>query len=296
MDLVPGVPAAVTVSLHIPDDAPTGGAYAQLSIRSVQEEGANLSLDAELLVGILFEVDGDGDLRREIDLTEIGPVLEMDGRVSVRASVANTGNTVAYVTGETQLVSVGDEDVSASLVLPRTRILPSLSGEITSEGTLPLPAQSSWTARTTIYPGDPAETDDLESVEVELNFTVNPVLSASATICENLGGGPTVNLTMSNDGTIGLTPVVNVGLTTIDGNLVAGAASQDATVAWPGQATSIAIEGLPQLGGGDYVLTITALLAEGLDPIVTEVPFSIGGFGENVAPLCGTDPAATPDE
>ncbi len=147
-----------------------------------------------------------------------------------------------------------------------------------------------------MYPDNPENFEGLEPVTVEQEVTIDPQLGASATICENLDRGPTVTLTQRNTGSIGLVPLIELTLTDGAGSLVATIQSQEGLVAWPGESTEAQIEGLPQLTGGDYLITVTANIVQGLDPIVTEVPFSIGGFGENVAPLCGTEPASTPED
>lgn len=296
VDLVPEGQTPVNVAIAVPENAATGGAYAQILITSGNNPDSTdeVQIGGQLVVGVLFEIEGDGEVRREIEATQLAPTLEQDGRVGFRAEISNTGNTLAFLTGEMELTAAGDDEPTASLQVGLNRILPSITGAVSSEGSLPLPAGSEWTAATTIYPGDPAEIDNLKPVEIESEFSVDPHLEIGASICENLDRGPTISLELNNAGSIGLVPAVSLSLTTSTGNVIASIIPQDASVAWPGENTSTAIEGLPQLDGGDYTLTVSALIVQGLDPIVTEVPFSIGGFGDNVAPLCGSEPAATP--
>ena len=294
IDLGPQSAEAVAFTVNIPSDAETGGAYAQILITTTTGDGTQIG--GQLAVGVLFEIDGDGEFRRELTPNHFAPTLEPDGRIGFRAELANTGNTLAFLHGQMELDAAGDRDASASLQVQTTRLLPSITADVTSEGTLPLPAGSEWSSVTTIYPGDPAEIEDLKPIEIVSQFTVDPQLAVAGSICENLDTGPTVTLDLGNTGSIGLIPQVSFVLTRSDGSIVASIVPQNPNVAWPGEDTSTPIEGLPQLEGGDYLLTVSALIVQGLDPVVTEVPFSIGGFGDNVAPLCGSEPDATPDE
>ena len=294
VELKPESVTTVSLGVQIPDDATTGGAYAQILITTGgPDDTGGVQVKGQLSVVVIFEVDAGGEPNRELNIERFAPTLEPDGRVGFRGEVTNAGNTQALVYGEMQVTPAGGDGPGGSLQVGTTRVLPTVTGTVSSQGTLPLPANSEWTAETTIFPDNPDEVDDLKPVTITTDFTVSPQLEVAASICENLDRGPTVTLTTDNSGTIGLVPNVVVALTTADGDSIASIVPQGSSVAWPGASTSTPIEGLPQLTGGDYLLTTTATIVQGLDPIVTEVPFSIGGFGDNVAPLCGSEPATT---
>lgn len=299
VELAPQGLTSIAFSYAVPDDAPSGGAYARIAITTVQDETTGgIRVGGELLIGVYFEVevDGDDDIRRELTVEQIAPTLEPDGRIGFRAEVTNSGNTLMAPYGGISFTSSEDEAVTASLEMAPAGLFPSVTGIVSAEGTLPLPAGSSWTVSAELFPGNPEEYDDLEPVTFEDEFTVDPQLEVTTSICENLDRGPTVTLDLNNPGSIGLVPNLSILLTDSAGGIVAEIVPQQADVAWPGERTSAQIEGIPQLTGGDYVMTATAQIVQGLDPIVTEVAFSIGGFGDNVAPLCGSEPESTPDE
>jgi hypothetical protein len=289
--------APLVVDLLVPNDAATGGAYARIVLTSISVDGQPSAIAAQIVIGVFFEVQADeGELTHEVSAGRVAATLENDGRVGFRGEVTNEGNVLTPVTGSMELTSTSSEEMTAAIDLEGTIVFPTVTSVIASEGTLPLPAGSEWTAVTQIYPGDPEQNEDLEPIEVESTFTVNPQLGVMASICENLDRGPTVTLDLNNTGTIALIPEVSMALVDASGTLIASINQDQGTLAWPGEHTLTPIEGIGQLQGGDYMLRVTANIVQGLDPIVTEVPFSIGGFGDNVAPLCGSEPAATPDE
>ncbi|MGH2562322.1 MAG: hypothetical protein ACRDJH_24950, partial [Thermomicrobiales bacterium] len=154
----------------------------------------------------------------------------------------------------------------------------------TAQGTLPTPRGETLRYSGEIYAGDPEEDDDLDPIEVEGEFTVEPVLDISASICENFDGGPIVSVDLINGGDLGLAPVLTMTLTNDTGLEFVTLQPKERVIGWPKMTTQEEFDIPERLVTGNYTLRIQALIVDGLDPVVTELPFSIGG--ENAAPLC----------
>lgn len=299
VNVPPGTEATVMIDIAVPDDAPSGGALARITVAPQVNAGGSVGIDVsgQIAVVVVFEIDGDEEIRREVSVDRFAPVLEQDGRVGFRGEVANEGNIHVPVTGTMELTMAGQDDPFAALDVDSTSaLLPTLTGPIISLGTLPVPTGTELIAHTEIYPGNPEEIDDLEPVVIDSEFTVDPRLAISGSICENLDRGPTITLGLDNTGTIGLAPAIRVTLVDAERTILVSLAPDGVVVAWPREDMAIPFDGLDRLVTGEYLLTIESTIVQGQEPTITSVPFSIGGVGENVAPLCGTDPATFPDE
>ena len=131
-----------------------------------------------------------------------------------------------------------------------------------------------------------------------VEFTPTAVLAVTEiSVCENLDRGPTVDVTLRNDGDLGLLPAIRLDLSSVDGQAVPQPAPSMPAILWPHEGSTVTADFGERLLSGDYILKIrvdyAAPATDGqtiLPPIEQEAPFRIGGLGEGAAPLCPAEP------
>ncbi|MGH2535364.1 MAG: hypothetical protein ACRDJW_24145 [Thermomicrobiales bacterium] len=288
--LAPGEDAAITVTLQVPDDVASGGRYALITFTTGPHQSAEpgVAITGKLGAAILIAVEGDGALASDVAIERFGPVLEPDGRIGFRAQLSNDGNLHALPAGRVEVKSV-EGDPLGQLDLPMTTpLLPDGEVEMTAQGSLPLPAGERYLARATINVGGGA------SITAETEFSPEALVAVErTTVCENLDRGPTATLLLRNDGTLGLQPLLQIGVQDAAGSAHGAPVATTAPMLWPGDAGELRVDLPTRLTSGAYTLTVrvdyAAPDAQGrtaLPPLEQQTTFAIGGLGPDAAPLC----------
>jgi hypothetical protein len=279
--------AIVKVSISIPDDATPAGRYASVAITTgaPDSEGGSTSVSGRLVVPFLITVEG--DLERNAEIERFAAVMELDGRLGFRTEVSNDGN-IHWQSGGMAIVNKGDGSDYGTLEFEQNRIYPQSSATLATTSTLPMEPGGEYTATAELNYG----VEDPVTAETEFIFTASLTVNGSA--CENLDRGPTMAANLVNDGDLGVITSVNMTVATADGMPIGQTGALGPDIAWPGETTAISAVLPDRLQTGDYVLVIETLTGASAEPTVVEVPFSIGGTGPNVAPLC-PQPESTPD-
>jgi hypothetical protein len=286
----PGGQATVTVSIAIPEGEPSGSRYAGVAITSgsVQEEGSGATVAGELVVPFLITVEGEGKLERKAEIERFAPVIELDGRLGFRTLVHNAGNIDWQASGKA-IVNKADGSDYGNLDFAQSRVYPQGSTLLTTTSTLPVEAGAEFSTIAEIEYG----ADD--PVEAETEFTFTPELAVTGSACENLDRGPTMTATLDNSGDLGIMTNLTMTIAGADGQAIARANAPAADIAWPNETTSIPVDLLDRLPTGDYTLTIDVQTGASAEPMTQTIPFSIGGTGPNVAPICEQPTESTPD-
>jgi hypothetical protein len=280
--------APLGVTVAVPPDTPSGGWYASVAIQTggTSEQENAPAVASELVVPFLITVEGEGDLVREATIEHFAGVLEMDGRLGFRAEINNGGNFHWEASGVAD-VATGDGDDYGNLEFQPRRVYPDRSILLVTTSTLPVEAGGAYAATTELNYG----ADEPVTAETEFTFTTDFTVTGS--ICENLDRGPTIFSDIVNNGDLGIMFGTRITIASADGQPLGQSNPGEPQVAWPNE-TSTSFADLPQrLPSGDYVLTVEAVTGTG-EPVVAEIPFSIGGTGPNVAPIC-PQPESTPD-
>jgi len=293
--LEPGEQRTVTVRIAIPRGLPSGGRYAMVTVTTGGQTTAGqagTAIAGKLGVPFLIAVDGKGELTREVSVDHFAPVLEPDGRVGFLALLRNEGNLHVVAEGAIE-VSRSDGSPLGRLELPQTMaILPGRDQLLSAYGSLPLAADATFAATATIEYG--AE----QPATAEVAFGMRPALDIVALgVCENLDRGPTLRLTLRNEGDLGLLPQARL-MVRAAGGQEHGAVSPPPVLLWPGETGDVVVDLPERLLTGDYVLAVridyAAPTADGqtaLSPLEQELSFRIGGLDEGAATLCPATPA-----
>jgi hypothetical protein len=287
--LEPGQSAVITVTIKVPEDQPSGARYAgvAITIGGGDAEGTTAAISGRLLVPLLMIVEGEGGIERTAEVERFAPVLELDGRLGFRALVRGTGNVHVSASG-LAIVTLEDGADYGTLDFVQTRVYPGRAALLSTTTTLPVQAGTAFNASAEVEYGadDPATADTA--------FAFTPDLAVSGSVCENLDRGPTITTELINDGTLGVVTTLQLAVGLPDGGRIGESNPMEPQIAWPSDTSTFSADLPERLPTGDYVLTVSALTGASADPIVQEIPFSIGGTGPNVAPIC-PQPESTPD-
>jgi hypothetical protein len=282
-----GANTIVPVKVTFPKDQPSGSRYAGLSVKTKaagSSEGGTAT--GGIVVAFLMTVEGNGKLSRKAEIDRFAPVLDLDGRLGFRVLVSDTGNIHWSATGRAVVKKANGGDYG-TLDFEGTRIFPSGDATLKTSSTLPAEPGASYNATAQIDYGAKKP----KTADVGFTFSMNMALGGG--VCENLDRGPTILTRLINAGDLGVISLVRMAIYSADGQLVGRANPTDPTIAWPSDTTEVTAILQDRLASGDYTLTIEAQTGASADPIIQEIPFSIGGTGPNVAPIC-PQPAATP--
>jgi hypothetical protein len=283
LEIAAGTTATLTVGLDIPGDARSGGHYANIRMTTATSaDGTAAALAGEVIVPVLFSVDGDGDVDASAEIGQFAAFLEADGRIGFRAALENTGNVHFRAPGTVELDGPDGERLTTLDLAETTYVLPGQTRMLQAFGTLPLPVGTPFSARIAV------DTGAGDPVTAETSFTpADPMTGPLALgICENLDGGPTVTLGMENPDTVGVVPVVRVVVRDAVDALVVDSALPPGEVLWPGQVDEVQAQLPGRLETGAYTMVATVQVGAG-QPVETRLPFEIGGTSPATAPLCG---------
>ncbi|MCC6705319.1 MAG: hypothetical protein IT334_10615, partial [Thermomicrobiales bacterium] len=222
VEIAAGEGATLTVSIAIPSDATTGGYYAGVSLTSAAGEVAEneAALSGQLVVGFLITVDGEGNIARSARIERFAPVLETDGRIGFRAEIINDGNVHLIAPRGEVVVQAADGSAAGSLAFPEsTPLLPGITAVAIAQGSLPLSPGDSYRADGTFH-----YLNGTEPLVTTVAFVNQPDLEiGSVAVCENLDRGPSLSMTLTNQGDLGLQPVVVLSVATESGQLLGSA-------------------------------------------------------------------------
>ncbi|HQY31204.1 MAG TPA: hypothetical protein PK691_07955, partial [Thermomicrobiales bacterium] len=108
-----------------------------------------------------------------------------------------------------------------------------------------------------------------------------------------LDRGPTMAAKIDNTGSLGLITNVSMVVKSADGTPIGQTGMIGPNPVWPKTMGTVGTDLPDRLATGDYILTIQYQTGAATDPVSIDLPFSIGGTGPNVAPIC-PQPEATP--
>ncbi|HEY7032522.1 MAG TPA: hypothetical protein VH482_14370 [Thermomicrobiales bacterium] len=283
-DLAPGQEQKVTLRIAVPDEVESGGRYAYVTFLTRNpgdaSGGSSISVESKVAATVLMTVHGKGKLSTKADVEQFVPVLEADGRIGFGVLLANKGNFHFKPSGNVEIKTAeGDsygklEFVDSGLALPGTEQF------LYTQGTIPLEPGKQYESSMTLDYGQKKPIKKKVSFVATANVAID-----DPTICENLDRGPTVTVPIQNDGDLAVVPVLQVTINDASGNRVSGVELPAGTISRPHDELKAASDLADRLVSGDY--TLVAQFQYGTAaPMTKQVPFSIGGSGPNVAPLC----------
>ena len=293
--LQPGDRRSAEYTVDIPDDAPSGGRYAQIAFSTVAPGSDGVTgVSGRILVPVLLTVHGEGDLTRRPILDRAALFLEQDGRLGGRVAVRNEGNVHVPLTGAFRLTAA-DPTADAQLGIAMGRVLPGTTRTYSGDATVDWPLGATYDVEATM--GLPDDTGAMGDPVFHAVFQARatPVLEvADATVCENLDRGPSLAATLVNGGSLGIVPLVGFEVFDAAGTRVGAAPAAEQPLSWPDSSVQAAVDLADVLPPGAYTLVVSALF--GGDSIAEKrVPFSIGGDPLTALPLCnGVTQAPSP--
>jgi hypothetical protein len=284
--LAPGEKLDVVASIAVPDDTPSGGYYAQVTLSTdAPDAGSNAgAVSGSISNGIMITVDGDGDIVRSETIDHVAPIIEADGRIGFRAQVTNSGNVhLLEPSGLIQVLNEDESPLGSLEILPTTPLLPGRTQLFGTQGSLPLTPGTTYKAQVSL-----TYLNAEKPVTSEFTFTVASDLAVdNLAICENLDRGPSITLSLRNNGTVALQPGIAVSVSDPSRELGQAAPDQSRLI-WPGEAVDVAIDYPQRLESGTYSLTATIAADPTGQPIVQALPFQIGGLSGTPIPVCSS--------
>ncbi len=283
IDIPAGSSATLGVGLTIPEDAVSGGYYANIRITTVgSADQAGTVVAGEVVVPVLFTISGKGEIDRTTSVDRFAAFLEDDGRIGFRARITNAGNVHYRSPGTIEITGSDGTTMTTMDLQESTFVLPGQSRDLQAFGTLPLAADDTYGASISIDIGADAP------IQAETSFSLKDLETAQldVAICENLDGGPTVTLDLTNPGQIGVLPDVRLSIRDAVQSQIVDTALPQGTLLWPQADQQIEAQLPERLVTGSYTLVGTLQVGSG-PAIETQLAFDIGGTGPQVAPLCG---------
>ena len=295
--LEPGDRRSALYTVDIPDDAVSGGRYAQIAFTTVPPgTDGTTAVAGRILVPVLLTVEGEGDLVRSPVLDRAALFLEPDGRLGGRVAVRNDGNVHVPLTGSIELSSA-DPELDTHLGIAMGRVLPGTTRTYNGDATVDWPLAQTYDVEVAM--GLPDDTGAMGDPVFREAFQVDatPMLEvAAATVCENVDRGPTLTATLVNGGGLGIVPTVGFEVFDEAKARVGAAPAFEQPLAWPDSSVDATVDLADVLPAGAYTLVVSALF--GGDSVVeTRLPFTIGGDPLTAAPPCAAaspTPSPTP--
>ena len=274
-----GGATTVSVAIAIPKDADPGGHYATIKITTgaPDSSGNSAGISGQLVVPFLITVEGKYDRKAKIE--HFAGFLELDGRLGFRAEVSNPGE-IHWKPASTLTIKKGDGDSYGTLDVDNSTVFPATLATLSTTSTLPVTAGEKYKAEIDVDYGakKPAKS--------KTEFTFTPNFTVSGSVCENLDRGPTITSTFVNSGDLGIISNVVMAIKQTDGTAIGSTGQIADNLIWPSSTVPVATDLSDRLPTGDYVLTVQYQTGAAADPVSVDVPFSIGGTGPNVAPVC----------
>ncbi len=274
-----GGQSVVTISITIPDDTDPGGYYAIVAIRTVAGDGGENATGISGQLSVPFLITVEGKYKRKAEITQFAGFLELDGRLGFRA-VANNDGEIHWKPASTLTVKKGDGSDYGTLEVDNSAVFPQTSSTLSTTSTLPVTSGESFQAEIAIDYGAK------KPVKAETEFTFTPEFTVTGSVCENLDKGPTITALYDNTGDLGVITNLVMAVASADGQAIGQTGMVGPNLIWPASSVPVATDLQDRLPTGDYLLTIQYLTGASADPVSLEVPFSIGGTGPNVAPIC----------
>ena len=259
IDVAPGEEQEVTVKMHVPSDAQSGGRYAMVAFRTDPERaegGSRAATSGQVGVPLLFTVKGADSINSEAEVTSVVPHLTEDGQIGFQVVLKNNGNVHFFPEGELE-VSAGDGEKPTTLQVPQsTAILPGEERAIDALGSVPLESGEHTAEATIEYGGEEPATGEL---------TFSPIVELEIeglSVHERPDEGPELRLELANRGELALEPQVRLDVFN-SGGLVGSAAPGGPVELGPGQEKEISAEYPGQLGPGKYSLQANVVYGDG---------------------------------
>ena len=274
--------ATMVVGLEIPAGADSGGHYGNIRLTTVGAQGSDgTALAGEIIVPVLFNVDGDGDIARTAEIRRFSAFLENDGRIGFRAELANTGNTHLLAPGTVAIAGPDGKRITSLDLMETTFILPGQTRDLQASGTLPLQPETDYTASVALG------VDGTDAIRAETTFRLDDLQPdpLALSVCENVDGGPTVSIGVANESSLGLTPTIHLTVQDALAAKVVDTALPPGLLLWPSDEENLSAQLPERLASGSYILTGEIQVGTD-DPVSTQLTFAIGGTGPDTAPIC----------
>ena len=182
-----GEDVTVEYLVQIPDEAPSGGRYATITITTAPPSDRSPDANASTMVGrievpVFLTVRGEGDLiRRPLAIERSALFLAADGTLGVVTDVSNGGNVHVPLTGQAVVTDPaasplpsGSPSPLGELSFPMGRVLPETTRTLVGGDSLSLPLDTGYDL--TVWMGPP--TDDDSSVMHEVDPRGRPSTSS----------------------------------------------------------------------------------------------------------------------
>jgi hypothetical protein len=303
--LQPGEHRTIEYIVEIPDDAPSGGRYAAITITTAPPQaspspsasaGADTSshMTGRIEVPVFLTVDNgtDGLVGRPITIERSALFLGQDGSLAVVTDVSNGGNVHVPLTGHARLTDASrspgpspSPSPLADIHFTMGRLLPETTRTYVADDLVTLPLDSPYDL--TIELGPPEATDATVMRAAIAHATEHVVATPSMSVgsidvCRAVDGSYQVSVALVNDGDLGLVPAVTLGILDVNGTEVGNARASVQAASWPGttvDATGVLAPDLP-----DGTWTLIARVAYGPD-LATESSRSLTIGTSTDAPL-----------
>ena len=281
-----GSQVVVPVAIAIPEDADPGGHYATIKITTGAPDGSGNSagISGQLIVPFLITVEG--KYKRKAEVTNFAGFLELDGRLGFRAEATNEGE-IHWKPASLVTINKGDGSDYGTLEVDNSTVFPQSDVTLATTSTLPVTTGDSYQAEIALDYGAK------KPVKAKTEFTFTPDFTVNGSVCENLDRGPTMAAKIDNTGSLGLITNVSMVVKSADGTPIGQTGMIGPNPVWPKTTGTVGTDLPDRLATGDYILTIQYQTGAATDPVSIDLPFSIGGTGPNVAPIC-PQPEATP--
>lgn len=94
---------------------------------------------------------------------------------------------------------------------------------------------------------------------------------------------------LSNAGTLGVQPLVQLGVMSEADGPLGSAPVTNGELLWPGESRTITVDYPERLESGAYRVVASVLFDPLADPTVVETSFQIGGLSGDPVPLCSAE-------
>lgn len=276
-DLQPGQQRSVKVTIHVPQNADSGGRYAMVTFTTIPKTvessrtgtSGQAGVSARIGIPILITLQGASPLRKQASITRIVPILTHEHQLAFQIVLANQGNVHVVPKGQLQLFR-SDGTIIGETDLPETTsVLPGTEAEMNSSGRFDA-QPGAYHARAVVdYGGTQPATN-------EVSFSLVADLAIESLNASTIAGkGPMLRLILLNKGELGVQPAVQLAVLAKDGNVLGVITPGPSPVLPPGQRQEIDKAFPSPLPAGEYVLVARVDYGSG-EPLVQESPFRVG--------------------
>lgn len=287
VSLQPGEHATIEYVVEVPDDAPSGGRYATISITTAPptaspSPSASVAPDTssqmagriDVPVFLTVRAEGDDLVRRPVAIERSALFLGQDGTLAVVADVSNGGNVHVPLTGHATLAAASGEQAPSPSPSPLAevhftmgRVLPETTRTYVADDVVTLPLDKTYDLSIELGPPEPRDDSVMREVvaRAEERIVATPSLRVGQMdVCRATDGSYAVTVALVNDGHLGLVPAVTLGLLDESGTEVGNARASVQAASWPGSTVDAIGALAPDLPDGAWTLVARVGYGPGL--------------------------------